>query len=102
MDKHDNYYAETAATILTVEKHIINFSCGQMTHAVHSGRSVEITSPETVEKIQVEMTDWTLNVRSIVKCIGFSSGSVVSTLNVYLGMRKLSTRWVPHLLIFHK
>ena len=49
------------------------------------------------------LDDRRLKVREIVEAIGISHGSVVSILKDHLGMKKLSTRWVPRMLtIDHK
>ncbi|CAH1966274.1 unnamed protein product [Acanthoscelides obtectus] len=59
----------------------------------HSGGSVEVPTPETIEQIHdMVLADRRLKVREIVKAIGVSHGSMVSIMKDHLGMRKLSTR----------
>ena len=48
-------------------------------------------------KIMVEQ-DARLSVKDIVNCTGISEGSVQTILKKRLDLRKVCTRWVPHLL----
>ena len=86
-----------------VKKWFTEFRCGTA-DAERPGRPVEVSTPETIEKIHdMVLADRRLKVREIVEVIGISHGSVVSILNDHLGMRKLSARWVPRLLtVDHK
>ena len=89
-----------------VKKWFIDFRCGRTStnDAERSGRPIEVSTPENVEKIhEMVLADRKVKVREIVDAIGISYGSVVSILNDQLGLRKLSARWVPRLLsIDHK
>ena len=59
--------------------------------AERSACPVEVTIPETIEKIHYMMlADQRLKVREIVKAIGTSHGSVVLIYNAHLAMGKLS------------
>ena len=84
-----------------VKKWFTEFRCGRTgtIDVERSGRPVEVTIPETIEKIR----NMVLADREIVEAIGISHGSVVSILKDHLGMKKLSARWVSRLLtIDHK
>lgn len=104
--KLDKYYGDSAPSISMVKKWFTEFRCGRTSteDAERSGRPVEVSTSETIEKIHdMVLADRRLKVREIVEAIGISHGSVVSILNDHLGMRKLSARWVPRLLtIDHK
>ena len=61
-----------------------------------SGRPVEATTPEIVDKIHdMVMDDRRLKVREIASALGISSEWVHNILYQHLNMRKLSARWVP-------
>jgi histone-lysine N-methyltransferase SETMAR len=104
--KLDKYYGDSAPSISMVKKWFTEFRCGRTStaDAERPGRPVEVSTPETIEKIHdMVLADRRLKVREIVEAIGISHGSVVSILNDHLGMRKLSARWVPRLLtVDHK
>jgi histone-lysine N-methyltransferase SETMAR len=64
-----------------------------------SGRPVEATTPEIVDKIHdMVMDDGRAKVREIASAVGISSERVHNILHQHLIMRKLSARWVPRLL----
>ena len=88
-----------------VKKWFTEFRCGRTStkDAERSGRPVEVSTPETIEKIHdLVLADRRLKVREIVDIIGISHGSVVSILNEHLEMRKLSARWVTRPQTFSK
>jgi hypothetical protein len=67
--------------------------------AERSGRPVEATTPEIVDKIHdMVMDDRRAKVREIASAVGISSERVHNILHQYLYMRKLSARWVPRLI----
>ncbi|CAK1588256.1 unnamed protein product [Parnassius mnemosyne] len=104
--KLDKYYGDSAPSISMVKKWFTEFCCGRTSteDAERSGRPVEVSSPKTIKKIHdMVLADQRLKVQEIVEAVGISHGSKVSILNDHLGMRKLSTRWVPRLLtVDHK
>lgn len=75
-----------------------------MSNAERFGPPIRIPLPEIIEIIDVMvLVDPRLRVCDIVETIGISYGSVVSILNNYVGIRKLSTIWVSRLTtICHK
>ena len=98
----DKYYGDSAPLISMVKKWFTEFRCGRTStiDAERSGRQVEIAIPETIEKIpNMVLADRRLKVRETVEAIGISQGSVALILKDHLGMKKLSARWVPRLLI---
>ena len=91
-----------APSISIVKKGFTEFRCGHTStiDAERSGCPVEVAIPDTIEKISnMVLADRRLKSRKIVEAIGISHGSVVSIMEDHLGMKKLSTRWVPRLLI---
>jgi len=72
-------------------------------HAPHSGRPIEAATPEIIDEVyDIVLTD-RVKVRELVEATGISHGTVISILHEQLGMEKLSTRWMPHLLtVNHK
>jgi histone-lysine N-methyltransferase SETMAR len=98
-EKLDKYYGKSAPSIRTVYKWFQNFRCHMSTtDAECSGRPVEATTPEIVDKIHMVMDDGRVKVREIASAVGISSEWVHNILHQHLNMRKLSARWVPQLL----
>ena len=64
-----------------------------------SGRPVEVTTPEMIEKIyKMVVEDRRLKVREIAETTRMSTERVRNILHEHLGMEKLCARWVPRLL----
>ncbi|XP_043259054.1 protein GVQW3-like [Colletes gigas] len=64
-----------------------------------SGRPVEVTTPEMIDKIHdIVLSNRLTKVREIVEATDTSQGTVFSMLHEKLGMKKISARWVPRLL----
>lgn len=64
-----------------------------------SGRPVEVTTPEMIEKIhQIVLEDRRLKVHEIAEICGISTERVRNILHNHLDMNKLCARWVPRLL----
>ncbi|GBN31528.1 hypothetical protein AVEN_53757-1 [Araneus ventricosus] len=64
----------------------------------HSGRPVEVTSSEIIDKIRdMVFSDRRIKEREIVEATGISQGTVSSILHERLGVQKISARWVPRL-----
>uniref|UniRef100_T1H985 Diacylglycerol lipase-alpha n=1 Tax=Rhodnius prolixus TaxID=13249 RepID=T1H985_RHOPR len=67
--------------------------------AERSGRPVEVTTPEIIDKIHdMVMDDRRVKVREIASAVGISNERVHNILHQHLDMTKLSARWVPRLL----
>jgi len=64
------------------------------------GHPIEAATPEIIDKVHdIVLIDRRVKVRDLVEAIGISHGTVISILHEQLGMKKLSARWVPRLLI---
>jgi len=104
--KLDKYYGDSASSIAMVKKWFTEFRCGRTSTSdvSHSGRPIEAVTPEIIDKVyDIVLTDRRVKVRELVEATGISTDSVISILHKQLGMKKLSTRWVPRLLtVDHK
>lgn len=99
--KLHKHYGVCAPAIRTIYKWMGNFRRGDMStaDAERSGRPVEVTTPEIIDKIHdMIMEDRRLKVREIAEAIGISNDRVHNILHNHLQMKKLSARWVPRLL----
>lgn len=68
-----------------------------------SGRPMEVTVPENIEKIQhMVLNDRKLKLTDIAEAIGMSKERVGNILNEHLGMKKLNGIWMPRLLTPHE
>ena len=86
LDKY-SYYGDSAPSISMVKKWFTEFRCGRTSteDAERSGRPVEVSTAETIEKIHdMVLADRRLKVREIAEAMGISHGSVVSILNDHL------------------
>jgi len=75
-EKLDKHYGESASLIRMVCKWFQNFRSGHMSTSdtEHSGRPVEATTPEIVDKIHdMVMDDGRAKVREIASAVGISS-----------------------------
>lgn len=64
-----------------------------------TGRPVSVTTPETVDRVRrMVEADRRVTYQTIEACLGISSPTVASILRDHLAVRKLTSRWVPHLL----
>ena len=100
-EKLDKHYGDSAPSIRTVYKWFQNFRSGHMgtSDAERSGRPVEVTTPEIIDKIHdMVMDDRRVKVREIASAVGISTERVHNILHQHLDMTKLSARWVPRLL----
>ena len=65
-----------------------------------SERPVEVTTPKMIDKIHdVVLSDQRIKVHEIVEATGRSLGTMFSIFHEKLGVKKISTRWVPRLLL---
>jgi len=100
-EKLDKHYGDSAPSIRTVYKWFQNFRSGHMgtSDAERSGRPVEVTTQEIIDKIHdMVMDDRRVKVREIASAVGISNERVHNILHKHLDMKKLSARWVPRLL----
>lgn len=68
--------------------------------AERSGRSVEVTGPEIIDKIHdMMMDDRRVKMREIASAVVISNERVHNILHQHLDMKKLPARWVPRLLM---
>jgi hypothetical protein len=96
-EKLDKHYEESTPSITSVYKWFQNFRNGHTStsNAERSGRPVEATTLEIVDKIHdMVMDDRRVKVQEIASAVGISSERVHNILHQHLNMRKLSARWV--------
>lgn len=104
-EKLDKHYGDSAPSIRTVYKWFQNFRSGHMgtNDAERSGRPVEVTASEIIDKIHdMVMDDRRVKVREIASAVGISNERVHNILHQHLDMKKLSARWVPRLLTLNQ
>lgn len=77
-------------------KKVVYYGRTGTSEAELSGCSVEVATSETTEEIHDSVLA-VLRVREIVKLIGTLHNPLVLILNENSGMKKLRTKWVPHL-----
>ncbi|EGI68332.1 Histone-lysine N-methyltransferase SETMAR [Acromyrmex echinatior] len=97
----DNVHSISAPAFATVYNWVNKFKRGHTStcDAPRSGRPIEATTPEIIDKVHdIVLIDRRVKVDELVEAIGISHGTVISILHEQLGMKKLSTRWVPRLL----
>ena len=84
-----------------VHKCFTEFRCGRncTSDAERPGRPKKVTSQEMIDKIHdIVLNGRRLKVREINETVNISVGRVWYSLHEYLGIKKLSARWVPRLL----
>ena len=97
----DEVYGISAPVLATIYNWINEFKRGRIsTKDEHrSGRPLEVTTPKMIKKIHdMVLSDQQIKVREIVEITGISQGTVFSILHEKLGVKKISGRWVPHLI----
>ena len=66
--------------------------------APHARRPKTVTSQKIVEKLtNLVATDAIFTIRHIAKCVGISVAAAHTILRRNLKMRRISARWIPHL-----
>ena len=91
----------SAPVFATVYNYVNEFKRGRAsTKDKHrSGRPVEVTTPEMVDKIgDMVLSDWRIKVHEIVEGTCITQGTVLSIFHEKLGLKKILARWVPRLL----
>lgn len=94
-------YGDSAPSISTVKKWAAEFKRGRtsLEDDPREGRPKTATTPEIVEKIHnIVLDDRRVKVSEIALAMRISEKRVQNILHQELGMRKLCTRWMPHLL----
>ena len=98
----DKHYGDSAPGKSTIIDWYAEFKRGR-THtddAERRGRQKSSVLLENTTKVhKIVLGDRKLKLRKIADTLKISEGSVFTILHEYLGMRKLSSKWVPRLLI---
>jgi [histone H3]-lysine36 N-dimethyltransferase SETMAR len=97
----DAVYGDSSPSFATVKRWVAEFKCGRTSLAddERSGRPITATTSDNIEKVhQMVLNDHRIKVREISEALNISKERVCHILTEELGMRKLTTRWVPRLL----
>ncbi|XP_045500072.1 histone-lysine N-methyltransferase SETMAR-like [Colias croceus] len=97
----DAMYGDSFPSIATVKNWFNEFASGRTSvfDEPRPGAPKTAATEENIKKIHdLVLTDRRLKVRELAETVGISEGTVNHILHEELGMRKLSARWVPHLL----
>jgi len=97
----DNVHSISAPAFAIVYNSVNKFKRGHTStcDALCSGRSIEAATPEIIDKVHdIVLTNRQVKVRELVKTTSILHDTVILILHEQLGMKKLSTRWVPRLL----
>ena len=96
-DVHDQNEVSYATVTRWVKK--FKSGCDSIYDAPKSGRPCSGTSKDMVEKVcNVVKSDAKLNTHQIASIVGISAASVFRILKRNLKMRRITARWIPHLL----
>ncbi|GFX27720.1 histone-lysine N-methyltransferase SETMAR [Trichonephila clavipes] len=99
-DELDYVYVDSSPSFTTVKFWAAEFKRRREILGVEerSGHPNTPTTDKNILKVhQMVLDDHRIKVREIAKVMNMSNEHVCRILNQYLGMRKLSTRWVPRL-----
>ena len=97
----DKVFGTSAPVFVTIYNWVNEFksSCTSTKDEHRSGRPVEATTPEIINKIHdMVLSDRRIKVREIVEATGISQDTVFSILHQKLCVKKISTMWVPRVL----
>ncbi|XP_033226758.1 uncharacterized protein LOC117179160, partial [Belonocnema kinseyi] len=99
-ERLDKYYGNSALSISMVKKWFTEFRFGRtsISDAERSGRSKDIITSESVDKIYGMIYDRRVKVREVAEAVGISTERAHHVLHEYLDMKKLYARRVPRLL----
>ncbi|GFX83134.1 histone-lysine N-methyltransferase SETMAR [Trichonephila clavipes] len=100
-DELDSVYGDSAPSFTTMKFWAAEFKRGRKSLGDNEcpGRPNTANDDENIAKIhQMVLDDHRIKVREIAAIMNMSKERVCHILNQHLGMRKLSTRWVPRLL----
>ena len=101
----DSVYGDSAPSFTAVKFWAAEFKRGRKSLGDGEGseRPKPATDDENIAKVhQMVLDDRRIKVRVIAEVINMSKERVCHILSQYLGMRKLSARWVPRLLTVDK
>lgn len=97
----DGVYGERSPSFSCVKKWSKEFKFGResLEDDPRSGRPVEVTDPETIDRVELELDeDRRLKVKEIAARLELSKSTVFRIITDHLLMSKVSARWVPRLL----
>jgi [histone H3]-lysine36 N-dimethyltransferase SETMAR len=97
----DNVYKDSAPSYRTVAKWVAEFKDPErgFEDSPRTGRPSTTTTDENIEAVeQIVMRDRQISVRRVAYELGISTTTVYEIMSNQLGMKKVSTRWVPKLL----
>ena len=89
---------EDAPSYSMVKKWYSEFAHGRTSteDADRPGRPVDVTTPETVEKVlNLILSDRRLTIRHVSTVMNISTSTAHSIITEHIGMHKVSARWVP-------
>lgn len=94
-------YGHNEVSYMTVTRWIRKFKTGQesIENAPKSGRKRSVITKQNIIKVKdIIEKDARYTVRDIARMVGISIGSAFTILKKTLKVRRLSARWIPHLL----
>lgn len=97
----DKHYGDSAPGKSTIIDWYAEFKRGRTStvDAERSGRPKSAVVPENIKNVhKIVLKDRKMKLREIADTLKISEGSVFTILHENLGMRKLLSKWVPHLL----
>ena len=99
-DELDSVYGDSAQSFITVKFWTAEFKRGRKSLGddEHSGSPKTTTTDKNIAKVQqIVLDDCRIKVRKIAEIMKMSKERLCHIINQQLGMRKLSTCWVPRL-----
>ncbi|GFY05155.1 histone-lysine N-methyltransferase SETMAR [Trichonephila clavipes] len=102
IEELDSVYENSVPSFTTVKFWAAEFKrgCKSLGDVESSGRPNTATTDENIAKVhQMLLDDRRIKMREIAEVMNMSKERVCHILNQHLGMRKLSARWVPRLLM---
>ena len=97
----DEVHGTSAHVFATIYNYVNDFKRSDTSRKDEhrSGRPVEVTTPEMIDKIHdMILSDRRIKVREIVETTCISQGKEFSILHEKLGVKKFSARWMPRFL----
>lgn len=100
-ERMGNVYGTSAPSYTTVKKWAAEFKRGRQSldDDPRAGRPVDVTTDEMCQAVErIVLENRRVKITDIAERIDISVGSVEKIIHENLGMRKVSSRWVPRLL----
>ena len=97
----DSVYKDDAPSYSTIAKWVAEFKEPErgFKDSPRTSRPSSITTDENIEAVeQIVMHDRPISLRHVVYALAIPTTTVYETMSDDLGMKKVSTRWVPKLL----